>query len=32
MGRAAGALVRSRRSIDLEVARTESLYLELLWT
>lgn len=29
---AAGALVRARRSIDLEVARTESLYLELLWT
>jgi glycosyltransferase involved in cell wall biosynthesis len=30
-GRAAQDLVRSRRSIDLEVARTESLYLELLW-
>lgn len=25
-------LVRARRSIDLEVAHTESLYLELLWT
>lgn len=32
MGAAARALVRARRSIDLEVARTESLYLELLWT
>ena len=32
MGAAAEALVRSRRSIDLEVARTESLYLELLWS
>ena len=32
MGAAAQALVRARRSIDLEVARTESLYLELLWT
>lgn len=31
-GRAAEHLVRSRRSIDLEVARTESMYLELLWT
>lgn len=30
-GAAARDLVRSRRSIDLEVARTESLYLELLW-
>jgi|GEM_PF-3303970 len=32
MGSAAEALVRSRRSIDLEVARTEALYLELLWS
>lgn len=32
MGAAAQALVRARRSIDLEVARTESMYLELLWT
>lgn len=32
MGAAAQSLVRARRSIDLEVARTESLYLELLWT
>ena len=32
MGAAAEELVRSRRSIDLEVARTESMYLELLWT
>ncbi len=32
MGAAAQQLVRSRRSIDLEVARTESMYLELLWT
>lgn len=32
MGAAAEALVRARRSIDLEVARTESIYLELLWT
>ncbi len=30
-GAAAQDLVRARRSIDLEVARTESLYLELLW-
>lgn len=30
MAQAAESLVRSRRSIDLEVARTESLYLELL--
>lgn len=30
MGAAAEALVRSRRSIDLEVARTESLYVELM--
>lgn len=32
MGTEAEALVRARRSIDLEVARTESMYLELLWT
>ena len=32
VGAAAAALVRARRSIDLEVARTESLYLELLWS
>lgn len=32
MGAAAQNLVRVRRSIDLEVARTESLYLELMWT
>ena len=32
MGDAAEALVRARRSIDLEVARTESMYLELLWS
>lgn len=32
MGAASEALVRTRRSIDLEVARTESLYLELLWS
>lgn len=32
MGKAAEALVRSRRSIELEVARTESMYLEMLWT
>ena len=31
MGNAAQELVRARRSIDLEVARTESMYLELLW-
>lgn len=31
MGLAAEALVRSSRSIDLEVARTKSLYLELMW-
>ncbi len=30
MGDAAEALVRARRSIELEVARTESMYLELL--
>lgn len=32
MGAAALDLVRARRSIDLEVARTESLYIELLTT
>lgn len=32
MAEAALDLVTTRRSIDLEVARTESLYLELLWT
>lgn len=32
MGNAAEELVRTRRSINLEVARTESLYLELLWS
>lgn len=32
IGAAAQTLVRARRSIDLEVARTESMYLELLWT
>lgn len=32
MGATAESLVRARRSIDLEVARTESMYLELLWS
>lgn len=32
MGEASQLLVRSRRSVDLEVARTESLYLEVLWS
>lgn len=32
MGATTETLVRIRRSIELEVARSESLYLELLWS